>query len=144
MTSRSAPDFCLPTIDGEKTVCLRQFRGHAVWLSFWVTWCGACQQDLPQKEVLYRFVRHPRFTFLSINVTGRESRPESVPAFLREHGYTFPVLKDDGRRVYDAFGITSVPATVLIAPDGTIAGVYDETVPMVEIMRELERILPKE
>ena len=139
--ARQAPEFCLPTWDDRKKVCLRDYQGKVVLLSFWVTWCAACQADLPHKEVLYRSVRHPDFAFLTINVTGREADPAKVPAFLKKAGYTFPVLKDDGRKTYNAYGITSVPASVLIDREGNRAGTYDETVPLVTILQEIDRLL---
>jgi len=91
--------------------------------------------------VLYRSVRHPDFAFLTINVTGREPDPARVSTFLKKAGYTFPVLKDDGRKTYDAYGITSVPASVLIDREGNLAGIYDETVPLVTILQEIDRLL---
>ena len=139
--ARQAPEFCLPTWDDRKKVCLRDYQGKVVLLSFWVTWCAACQADLPHKEVLYRSVRHPDFAFLTINVTGREPDPARVSTFLEKAGYTFPVLKDDGRKTYDAYGITSVPATVLIDREGNLAGTFDETVPLVTILQEIDRLL---
>jgi len=50
-------------------------------------------------------------------------------------------LKDDGRKTYDAYGITSVPASVLIDREGNLAGIYDETVPLVTILQEIDRLL---
>src|SRR5690606_39601087 len=82
--ARQAPEFCLPTWDDRKKVCLRDYRGKVVLLSFWVTWCAACQADLPHKEVLYRSVRHPDFAFLTINVTGREPDPARVSTLDRK------------------------------------------------------------
>lgn len=138
---RRAPDFCLPTWDDRNIVCLHDLRGKVVLLSFWVTWCAACQADLPKKQVLHRSITHPDFAFLTINVTGREAEPSRVSAFLKKAGYTFPVLKDDGRKTYDAYGITSVPATVLIDREGNLAGTFDETVPLVTILQEIDRLL---
>ncbi|PTX64243.1 peroxiredoxin [Melghirimyces profundicolus] len=140
MTGEQAPDFCLPTLEGE-TVCLKDLRGKVVLLSFWVTWCPSCQADLPGKEVFARSLDASRFAFFTVNVTGREPDPGRVKPFIRKHGYRFPVLLDDGRSTYDAFGITSVPASVLIDPEGRIAGRYGEGTPFVKIVEDLGRLL---
>jgi cytochrome c biogenesis protein CcmG/thiol:disulfide interchange protein DsbE len=41
-----APGFSSWNLEGEQ-VELREFKGHPVLLSFWATWCTACQDELP-------------------------------------------------------------------------------------------------
>jgi thiol-disulfide isomerase/thioredoxin len=41
-----AGDFTLPTLDGRK-VRLSGFRGQAVLINFWTTWCTACLAEIP-------------------------------------------------------------------------------------------------
>jgi thiol-disulfide isomerase/thioredoxin len=41
-----AGDFILPTLDGRK-VRLSDFRGQAVLINFWTTWCTACLAEIP-------------------------------------------------------------------------------------------------
>jgi peroxiredoxin len=42
-----AKDISLPDING-KIHSLSEFRGKALFLHFWATWCGPCQNELPQ------------------------------------------------------------------------------------------------
>lgn len=138
----TAPDFCLPLVgDGEQQLALSDFRGKAVLITFWVTWCPACQQDLPQKEVFYRSLDSERVDFITVNVTGRETYPEAVTEFLEKHRLTFPVLRDNGTKMYDAYGITSVPTSVLIGPDGRIDHRYGENVPFVHVVTGLGKYI---
>jgi thiol-disulfide isomerase/thioredoxin len=46
-----APDFEFSTYDGERRR-LSDYRGDAVFLNFWATWCGPCRVELPDMETL--------------------------------------------------------------------------------------------
>jgi thiol-disulfide isomerase/thioredoxin len=45
----SAPDFAGQTYDGQ-TISLSEYTGKVVVLSFWASWCGPCQKELPMLE----------------------------------------------------------------------------------------------
>ncbi|MDR6226046.1 TlpA family protein disulfide reductase [Desmospora profundinema] len=139
--NQPAPDLCLKTLTGE-TVCLRHLHGCTVILSFWVTWCPSCQEDLPAKDRFYRALPpESPLRVYSVNVTGREAEPGKVEPFVRQYGLALPVLVDKGRSAYDAFGLTSVPSTVLIDPRGNVRGIYDETVPFMDVVAKVGKWL---
>lgn len=144
MHQKKAPDFCLPALNNPSpTVCSSEFREKVVLLSFWVTWCPACIADLPQKEIFYQSFRRNDLLFYTINVTGREADPSRVPLFLQEHGYTFPVLIDQGTSTYDAYGLKAVPTTIIIDQEGTIAGQYNETTPFMLVLEKAGQLLDR-
>ncbi len=137
-----AKDFTLPDLSGN-IHRLSDYHGQIVWLEFWISWCGACQASLLNRNILYRSLNTREVAFLTINVTGREAAPERVKSFIRQAGFHFPVLCDHGTKTYDAYEILSVPTDVLITQQGEIHGVYNETIPQITIIREVGSLLSK-
>lgn len=138
-----AHDFSLPDLNGNIHQ-LSDYRGRIVWLEFWTTWCAACQEALAKKEVFYQSLKTQKVAFLTIHVSGREADPDRVFNFVKQADFHFPVLRDDGTKTYDAYQISSVPTDVLITPGGEIHGIYDETVPLTTIIKELGTLLSLE
>jgi len=114
MEGSAAPDFALTTLTGE-SVRLSDLRGKRVVLNFWSTWCQPCKQEHPllqQAPDLY-----PDVAFLGVLY---QDDPTAARRYLDRQPVAYPQLVDPGGKAAIAFGVTGVPETFFIAPDGTI------------------------
>ncbi|REJ09609.1 TlpA family protein disulfide reductase [Halobacillus trueperi] len=113
-----APDFTLETLNGE-TVKLSDFRGKKVFLNYWATWCPPCREEMPEMQKF-----HERYgdevVMLSVNGTGTEKKREDVDRFVKDGGYTFPILLDKELEINKTYQILSIPTTYFIGTDGVI------------------------
>ncbi len=89
----TAPAFTLKTPQGQ-TVSLSQYRGKAVLLEFFATWCPHCNAEAPHLRTLYASLPKSLYAFVSVNADG-ETAP-SVFAFHRYYGLQYPALVDPG------------------------------------------------
>lgn len=118
-----APDFTVLNDDGEE-VRLSDFAGKPVVINIWATWCGPCRSELPAFEQMYE-VYGEDIEFLMVNATdGAQETVEGVKAFIEESGYDFPVYYDTEFSASMAYGASSIPLTVFVLADGTLAGGY--------------------
>lgn len=113
-----APTLAVTDLQG-RPVSLSEYRGKAVYINFWASWCPPCRLEMPEIE---RLAGHlPEGTaLLTVNATSQESGPEAVVAFLERSGYTFPVALDRDGSAQTAYGIASLPASIFISPDGVV------------------------
>lgn len=117
----AAPDFTVLDNDGN-AVRLSDFFGKPVIINFWATWCGPCKSELPAFDEAYR-TYGDRISFLMVDLTdGVRDTVGGARRFVSENSYGFPVFYDTESDAARAYGIYSIPLTVLVNADGSVAG----------------------
>jgi len=117
MKGQVAPDFTLQSLDS-KAVHLSDFRGKAVLLNFWATWCQPCKIEMPWFVELQN--QYGSAGLQVVGVAMDDASEKDIAAFAHELGVNYPVLvgKD---AVGDAYGgLPYLPATFYIGRDGKI------------------------
>jgi cytochrome c biogenesis protein CcmG, thiol:disulfide interchange protein DsbE len=118
LEGRPAPEFDLATVDGSRRVRLADLRGQVVVLNFWASWCSACRQEEPALRDAFERYRDRGVTVLGVSF--QDSATDAI-AYALAHRVTWPLLSDPGSRTGLAYGVTGLPETYFIAPDGRVA-----------------------
>ncbi|MBR2182236.1 MAG: redoxin domain-containing protein [Acidaminococcaceae bacterium] len=110
-----------------KTHSLAGYKGKIVFLNFWATWCPPCRAEMPDIQKLYeRSSQEGRDAVIVLGVAapelGSETDKDGVKAFMEKNGYTYPVLMDEGGKLFEAYGIRAIPTTYLIDRRGNVIG----------------------
>ena len=118
-----APDFTVLDESGN-TVRLSDRKGAPVIVNFWATWCGPCQNEMPAFDDAWKEYGD-RIQFMMVDLTdGSRDTVDRAKAFIADRGYSFPVYFDTEYSGAMAYGVNSIPATVLIDGDGNIVAAH--------------------
>lgn len=126
----AAPDFTLPAAAGGAAVALKDLLGEskAVVVIFDATKCPYAKGYKERVAAMGKEYAAKGITFVTINSNKTEPAAE-VAEDAKKHGFTFPVLKDEGNRVADLYGAQKTPEVYVVNPAGTLLyrGRIDET-----------------
>ena len=115
----TAPDFTVYDAEGNAAK-LSDFFGKPLVVNFWASWCGPCKSEMPYFDKAA--AERDDVTILMVNLTdGQRDTVESVTKFAADEGYTFPLWFDTELSAANAYYVYSIPMTVFIAADGTLA-----------------------
>ena len=118
-----APDFAHPDLDG-RTVRLSDLRGRTVVIDFFATWCEPCVLQPPELNEVWKAHRDSgKLVVLGVETGGATA--EEVRAWGAENSAEadYPLLTGASEDLARRYDISGFPATVIVAPDGTIDSV---------------------
>jgi len=112
-----APDFSLQSLDG-KTIHLSDYRGKAVLLNFWATWCAPCKIEMPWFVELQK--QYGPEGLQIVGVAMDDASPKEIGDFAKEMGVNYPVLIGK-EAVGEAYGgVQFLPESFYIDRNGKV------------------------
>ncbi len=118
--SMTAPDFNGTDLEGN-VVSLKDLKGKVVLLNLWATWCPPCRAEMPSLESLHQKLKGSNFIILAVATPTppRETR-EKIINFIKDNGYTFPVIIDESQKISYQYGSGSIPTSWIIDAEGKV------------------------
>ena len=113
---QASPDLRFETADGEP-LSLSEFRGTAVLLNIWATWCAPCRKEMPALDRLQAKMGGADFQVVALSVD--RSGLDAIRSFFGEIGIkNLRIYVDQESGTMSALGVVGLPTTVLIDSDG--------------------------
>jgi peroxiredoxin len=123
MTGKIAPSFTLVDLQGKK-VSLADYKGHAVVLNFWATYCGPCKLEMPWFQDLQNKYKEQGLVVLGLDQDDGMAVQEVATASKRM-GVTYPILMPDDA-VSKSYELSDyIPETYYVDKSGKIV---DQTI----------------
>lgn len=107
---------------GEPTT-LADFKGKALLVNFWATWCGPCREEMPALDTLSAQLGGDDFEVVTINLDVGDDGIDKARAFMESIGLTnLPLMADPTFAAFDVLKTNGValglPATLLLDGQG--------------------------
>lgn len=101
---------------------LAEFRGQAVILEFWASWCVPCRKGFPFLAQLEK--KHEKQGLKVVAVTLEED-DDAVAAFLASVPASFLVGRDRTGRAGELFEVAAMPTSLLLDREGRVVARFE-------------------
>ena len=127
LKGQPAPGFTLEDLSGNK-VSLAGYKGKAVLLNFWATWCGPCKIETPWLIELRNQYAAQGFEILGISVDDIDrddpaklsGEKQEIARFVQQMHMPYPVLIDGDSLSKPYGGLDALPASFFVDRNGTV------------------------
>lgn len=112
----------LKSFSGSQVV-LSSFRGRAVMIDVWATWCSPCYEAFPEVHRIYQQTQGTGMAIVSVD---QSDIAKDAQEYMEKMHYPWRNFHDNGE-IERVFGGKPVPRTILIDAKGRV--VFDEVSP---------------
>lgn len=114
-------DLEMNDVDG-KAHKLSEYVGHGkyVLIDFWASWCGPCRREMPNVKKVYDRYKDKGFDIVGLSFDQDKAAWTGAIKKLDLPWHHLSDLKGWQSVAGQVYGINSIPATLLIGPDGKV------------------------
>lgn len=114
-----APEITMLTPEGD-SFSLSSLRGNYVLIDFWAAWCRPCRMENPNVVRVYNQYKDKNFEILGVSLDRtREAWIKAIDADGLEWKHVSDLKYFNNQAAQD-YGVSAIPATYLIGPDGKV------------------------
>ena len=127
MIGKPAPEFALEDLSGKK-VSLADYKGKAVLVNFWATWCGPCKIETPWLVDLRNQYASQGFEILGVSTDDIDrddskmfgTEKKEIGDFVQRMHMPYPVLIEGDKLSKPYGGLDAMPTSFFVDRSGKI------------------------
>lgn len=135
MVGEPAPNLSADLLDGS-SLRLTELRGQIVVINFWSPQCQPCRAEIPHLQAVWEEYGSAGVAFVGISFPELEAE---VREMVSELGVTYPNGISAAAAV--SYGITAVPETFVVGPEGRVVSVHIGPVTADQMRRVLDALV---
>lgn len=101
------------TLLNGQPVDLQSYQGQPYLLHFWATWCRVCKLEESSIDAISK-------DYPVITIAMNSGSKEKIKEYLQQNNLSFSVINDDSGEIAQRFGVSGVPTSFVISPEGEI------------------------
>lgn len=148
LQGQAAPPFTLKDTAGHK-VSLSDYKGKAVIVDFWATWCAPCKVEIPWLEQFHTQYASQGLEILGVSEDDLDledktkllQEKKDIADKAAQMKINYPVLIDDASVSTPYGGIDGLPTTFFIDRSGKVVASTVGLVPRNEIEADIKKAL---
>ncbi|MFT4113294.1 TlpA family protein disulfide reductase [Silvibacterium sp.] len=127
LVGKIAPAFTLKDTSGKK-ISLADYKGKALVIDFWATWCAPCKVEIPWLTKFRDQYASQGFEILGVSEDDLDAQSKAelakqekdVATGAGKLGINYPVLLDENNTAKPYGGIDALPTTFFVGRDGKV------------------------
>jgi cytochrome c biogenesis protein CcmG/thiol:disulfide interchange protein DsbE len=127
LVGKPAPSFALEDLSGKK-VSLASYKGKALLINFWATWCAPCKIETPWLIDLRKQYASQGFEVLGISADDLDQtdakklsdQKQEIARFVEKMQIPYPVLIDGDAISQPYGGVDNLPTSFFVDRNGNV------------------------